>query len=446
MLDALWQLGLPVVESLERAGHPAYLVGGAVRDASMGLAPHDLDITTPATPEQVLSACRQWRCIETGIQHGTVTVLSPSGPVEVTTFRTEGTYSDHRRPDCVTFTPHLEEDLSRRDFTVNAMALGRDGLHDPFGGQADLAARQLRCVGDPLLRFQEDALRVLRALRFSACLDFTIQAETAAAMAQSLPLLDYVARERILSELMRLVCGPAAHRVLLDWPQMVTALIPELGPAIGFQQHTPYHRYDVYSHSIYAMSDTPPDVVLRLAALLHDVGKPDTFTPDRHGVGHFPGHNDAGARLADRALRRLRLDNVRRTAVCDLIAHHGMLMRLDPQETAQALAKLGEERFFQLLALDRADNSAKPQDMAPPPEHWTAIETQARRLLAEDRCLWLHQLAVDGGDLRSLGLQGPEIGRTLQSLLDRVVSGELPNRRETLLAQIHRPPDQNTDL
>lgn len=436
MLDALWQLGLPVIEALERGGHPAYLVGGAVRDARMGQLPHDLDIATSATPDQVLDACRPWRCIQTGIQHGTVTVLSPAGPVEVTTFRTEGAYSDHRRPDAVTFTTRLEEDLSRRDFTVNAMALGRDGLHDPFGGQADLAARVLRCVGDPNQRLQEDALRILRALRFSACLDFSIETDTAGALARHLSLVDHVARERLLAEFLRLVCGTAAARVLLDYSGVVAALIPELAPAIGFQQHTPYHHYDVYTHSIHAMAHTPPDVVLRLAALLHDVGKPASFVPDHLGVGHFPGHNERGAALADQALRRLRLDNARRKAVCDLITHHGALMRLEPKDTAAALSRLGDARFFQLLALDRADNSAKPPEMAPPLAHWDALEQAARRLLAEDCCLWLHQLAVDGRDLQSLGLRGPEIGQALHSLLDRVVSGELPNRREILLAQL----------
>ncbi|MBQ8852078.1 MAG: CCA tRNA nucleotidyltransferase, partial [Oscillibacter sp.] len=357
---------LAVLDLLERAGHHAVLVGGCVRDFLLGLQPHDYDAATSARPEEMLKLFEGWRVVETGVRHGTLTIFSDGLPVEVTTFRMEGDYTDHRHPDGVSFTRRLEKDLQRRDFTVNAMAWNqRDGLTDLFGGQADLEAKVLRCVGAPKRRFEEDALRMLRCLRFSAQLGFAIHSETAAALDELLPLLDAVSRERVMEEFCKLICAPGAVWVLREYPNVVARVLPELIPAMGFDQHTPYHCYDVYTHSIRVLGNTPPNRRMRLAALLHDVGKPHTFAPDEEGVGHFPDHAKVGAKIADQALRRLRLDNASREQIVTLIARHGMRLPAEERVVKRWLSRLGPELFFDLMALDQADNNAKRPEMVP---------------------------------------------------------------------------------
>ena len=293
---------LQVITRLRRAGHRAVLVGGCVRDRLLGLAPHDYDAATSALPGEILSTCSDLRCVEPGIAHGTVTVLCDGLPVEVTTFRRESAYSDHRHPDQVAFTASLEEDLKRRDFTINAMAWDTEGLIDLFGGREDLRRRQVRCVGSPELRFREDALRLLRGLRLAAQLDFSLHPDTAAAIRRTLPQLTHVAWERISAEFVRLLCSPASGRILLEFPDAAAQVIPELAPCVGFAQRNPHHRYDVYTHSVRTLEAVSPTPVLRLAALLHDVGKPSSFTLDAQGVGHFYGHPKISAHLAEHDL------------------------------------------------------------------------------------------------------------------------------------------------
>ena len=298
---------LAAVERLRRAGFDAALVGGCVRDSLLGLPPHDYDAATAARPEEIralFAGCPQY---DAGSRFGTVAVELDGLWVEVTTFRREEGYADHRRPDRVAFSPRLEDDLARRDFTINAMAWGPAGLVDRFGGRADLERRLVRCVGDPDRRFREDALRPLRGLRLAAQLDFALEEETAAAVRRHLPELSHVAWERVREEFLRLICSPGAGRVLLDFPEMAVQVLPELGPAVGFDQRNPHHLYDVYTHSVRALEGVSPSPALRLAALLHDVGKPSTFTLDESGTGHFYGHDRAGLPLADRALERLRV-------------------------------------------------------------------------------------------------------------------------------------------
>ena len=316
------------------------------------------------------------RVVETGVRHGTVTVLSGGLPVEVTTFRREGRYTDHRRPDRVEFTVDLGEDLARRDFTINAMAWEPSGLTDPFGGRADLAAGVIRCVGEPERRFGEDALRLLRALRFAAQLDFRLEEGTAAGVRACAPQLACVSRERVAEELKRLVCGPAAGRVLLDCPEVLTGqVLPELAPAVGFDQRNPHHSYDVYTHCVRALERVPAEPGLRLAALLHDVGKPGCCTVDREGVGHFYGHAAAGAELADACLRRLRLDNALRERVVTLIRRHDLQLEPEPRLVKRWLGRLGPELFFQWTALAKADAGAKFPDRAPGAARWAVSYT-----------------------------------------------------------------------
>ena len=435
-MNELLAMGAPILTILEDAHHPAYLVGGAVRDTLMGIVPHDLDIATSALPEQVIALFPHLRCIETGIRHGTVTILAPEGTMELTTFRREGLYTDHRRPDEVFFTDVLEEDLARRDFTINAMALGTTGLVDCFGGQEDLAHRLIRCVGNPTQRFQEDALRILRGLRFAACLDFELHPDTAAAIHAERHLLSLISQERISSELMRLLCGKAAGRILLEYADVIAVILPELAPAMGFEQHTPYHCYDVYTHSVKAMETLPPQPMLRLTALLHDVAKPVTFRLDRRGIGHFKGHNQRGANMADDIMRRLRIDNAQRICYTRLISMHGALLHATVADVPSILSRLGASDFFLLLHLDLADNTAKAPGRTPPPAHWIALEQCARNLIAQDACLSIAQLAVDGDDALKQGLVGVEIGDALRALLTQVMAGALKNERSVLLSAL----------
>lgn len=430
---------LEILDTLEQAGHQAVLVGGCVRDALLGREPHDYDAAVSAPPEEILAACRsKFKCIPTGLAHGTVTVVHGGLPVEVTAFRKEGAYSDHRHPDRVAYTSRLEEDLARRDFTVNAMAWGRSGLTDPFGGQEDLAAGVIRCVGDPDRRFQEDALRVLRGLRLAAQLDFRLEGETAAAIRRNTPLLAYVAWERIQAEFLRLLCCPGAERILLDFPETVCQIVPELTPAVGFDQKNPHHCYDVYTHSVKALGRVRPEPALRLAALLHDAGKPACFSLDEQGVGHFYGHEGESARLAEQAAARLRLDRRTQERVVTLVARHGLQIEATPKVVRRWLQRLGPGLFFDLLELERADGMACAPRPAPEPDRCAQAEAMAREILDQKPCLTLKELAVNGRDALAAGLSGPAVGRALNRLLDQVAAGDLPNDRAVLLPLLNQ--------
>ncbi|MGE4276619.1 MAG: CCA tRNA nucleotidyltransferase [Lawsonibacter sp.] len=428
---------LAVIDCLERAGHRAVLVGGCVRDRLLRIEPHDYDAATSALPEEIEVACAGLRCVKTGVKHGTITVLSGGLPVEVTTFRREGTYSDHRHPDRVEFTTDLAQDLSRRDFTINAMAWGRDGLVDLFGGREDLKRRLVRCVGLPSRRFEEDALRLLRGLRLCAQLGFSTHPDTAAAIRRYAGQLSHVSWERISAEWIRLLCSPGAGRVLLEFPEVVAQILPELAPSISFDQRNPHHCYDVYTHSVKALEGVPPKAGLRLAALLHDVGKPQSFSVDDRGVGHFYGHAKVSAALADQALRRLRLDNATREKAVALVARHHLPVEPTQRWAGRWLARLGEEQFFDLLALKRGDVHA----CAPQEEETDVLdraEKEARELLGRRPCLTLRDLAVNGRDAMEAGLSGQAVGRALRELLEQAAEGCVPNEREALLARLRQ--------
>ena len=429
---------LDVLNRLTAAGHRAVLVGGCVRDSLLGIPPHDYDAATSALPDEIRAACAGLTCLDIGLKHGTITVLSGGIPVETTTFRKETTYSDHRHPDAVEFTNDLTEDLARRDFTVNAIAWESSGIADPFGGQADLKRRLIRCVGDPDRRFEEDALRILRGLRLAAQLEFTIHPDTAAAIRSHAPDLAHVAWERIWAEFSRLLCSPGAQEVLLSFPEVVCQIIPELAPCVGFDQKNFHHRYDVYTHSVMALANTPPLLPVRLAALLHDAGKPETFSLDERGVGHFYGHSKHSARLADTALRRLRLPNDLREQVLTLIERHDLPVEAERKWVGRWLARLGEDTFSLLLHLKRGDRAACADPAPPSPDPFEVAESLALELLEEHACLSLKDLAVDGRDCLFAGLRGKEIGQTLQRLLDAVSEGVIPNERGILLDRIKK--------
>ena len=422
-----------VLERLGRAGFAAYAVGGCVRDTLLGRTPCDWDVTTAARPEQVLALFEGY-AVPTGLQHGTVTVRAEGMSLEVTTFRADGAYTDHRRPDTVTFSDALEDDLCRRDLTVNAMAMDVDGrVTDLYGGREDLAAGILRCVGGPERRFEEDALRILRTLRFAAVLGFAIEPATAAALREKAPLLSYIAPERVLSEMDRLLCGAFVLPVLLDYPDVLGVFLPEILPCVGFDQHNRHHIYDVWGHTAHAVAAAPAERVLRWAMLLHDVGKPACFTMDEGGVGHFYGHPAISAELAETVCRRLRMDNRTAEQVVTLVRWHDRDIPRTEKAIARAVSQLGEETFRQLLEVKRADNAAQSPDDRPRLVDIQRAEDILDALLARRQCFSLRELAVDGRDMMALGLRGRDIGAALQFLLDAVLDGAA-NDREALLA------------
>ena len=423
-----------ILETLETAGHRAWCVGGCVRDALLGRAPEDWDVTTAARPEETMALFGD-RAVPTGLRHGTVTVRTAAGGVEVTTLRRDGAYRDHRRPESVTFTDSLEEDLRRRDFTVNALAVDLRGtLQDPLGGRADLAAGVLRCVGDPDRRFDEDALRILRGARFAAQLGFAIHPDTAAAIHRNRALLGDIAPERIWTELKKLVTGAHAAEVLRAYPDVIGVFWPEVLPMVGFDQRNRHHCHNVWEHTLHALAAVPPEVELRLAMLLHDIGKPNCFTVDEKGQGHFYGHPAESARLAGEMLRRLRADNATTETVVRLVTWHDKNIPRTRSGVARALGKLGERDLRRLLDVKRADNLAQAPEYRAVQGEIDKAEAILDQLLAEGACVSLRQLAVNGRDLLALGLSGPAVGRILRTLLDAVLDETLPNQRAALLA------------
>ena len=432
-----------VLTALEAAGHAAWCVGGCVRDSLLGRCPQDWDVTTAARPEQVLSVFGD-RAVPTGLAHGTVTVKMAGGPVEVTTFRRDGTYRDHRRPQSVTFTDSLEEDLRRRDFTVIAMAVNLRGtLADPLGGRGDLAAGVLRCVGEPDRRFREDALRILRGVRFAAALGFTLEPETDRSLRANRALLGEIAPERIWAELCGLLTASRAASALRAYPEVVGVFWPEVLDMVGFPQRNRHHCYDVWEHTLHALAEVPPELVLRLTMLLHDIGKPGCCTIDADGCGHFRGHPARSAALADVMLRRLRADNATRETVVRLAAWHDRNIPRTRPGVASALRQLGERDLRRLLAVKRADNLAQDPAYRAMQAEIDRAEAILDRLLAEGACVTLDQLAVRGGDLLDLGLSGPAVGQALEALLDAVIEERLPNDRAVLLEYARRQAAEN---
>ena len=422
-----------VLERLENAGFAAFAVGGCVRDTLLGRVPGDWDVTTAARPEQVL-ALFDGCAIPTGLKHGTVTVRAEGMGIEVTTFRADGTYTDHRRPDAVTFSRRLEDDLSRRDLTVNAMAMDRRGqITDLFGGREDMKAGVLRCVGDPERRFREDALRILRTLRFAAVLGFAIEPRTAAALHETAPLLKYIAPERILSEMDRALCGGHILPVLLDYPDVLAVFLPEIAPCVGFDQCNRHHIYDVWGHSAHAAAAIAPEPVLRWAALLHDVGKPPCFSLGPDGVGHFYGHAAKSTELAESILTRLRFDTAGRTRIMQLIRYHDLPIAPEAKPIRRLINKLGVETVRQLFELHIADTCGQSAICAGRVETYRQAERVLDELLAADACFSLKDLAVNGDDLLTLGLRGRAVGAALQACLDAVMDETLPNDRAALL-------------
>ena len=424
---------LEILRRLNERGYEAYAVGGCVRDQLLGRTPDDWDLTTSARPEQVMELFAP-HCIPTGLQHGTVTVRQDHRSFEVTTFRTDGIYSDHRHPDEVHFSDRLEEDLKRRDFTVGAMAMDAQGrIVDLFGGREDLKNGVIRCVGEADRRFDEDALRIMRALRFMSVLGFSIAPDTADAIRRGREKLRHIAVERICVEMTKLLCGADAARVLLEFPEVIGVFLPEMLPAVGFEQRNRHHCYDVWEHTVRAVEAVPTEPVLRWAMLFHDLGKPHCFTLDEDGVGHFYGHGKISRTLAAEAMSRLKFDNDSRSRIELLVDWHDRMIPCTRKGLRRALNKLGADGVAQLIAVKRADNLAQAPAYRERQRELDRAEEIITELLAEDACFSLKQLAVDGRDMMALGLSGPAIGQMLQRLLEQVLEEKLPNDREILL-------------
>ena len=425
---------LELINTLEEAGFETWVVGGCVRDHLMGNVPHDYDCCTAADPEAMQALFADRQLVLAGLKHGTVGVVTEAGVVEITTFRTEGGYLDSRHPDWVKFVRDVKEDLARRDFTVNAMAYSpRRGLCDPFGGQADLKNGLLRAVGDPVLRFREDALRILRGLRFAARFGFQIEEATRTAMHTEIAGLDTLARERVLTELEGFLLAATA-RDILDGAELLCRIIPELAPQLGFDQKNPHHEHDIFTHTAMVVERAPKEPVLRMAALLHDLGKPATFSLDEKGVGHFYGHAGLGAKMAEDILRRLKCSNALRDEVTWLIAHHMDRFPCEEKSARRCLSKHGLPRMERLTRLQMADFGGKVDDGDL--DEWLGL---LREVDAREGALTLKTLAVKGKDLIGLGIApGKQVGELLNRLLSMVLAGELPNQREALLEYLRK--------
>ena len=427
------------IHALEAAGFEAYAVGGCVRDSLLGLTPADYDLCTNAKPEETVQVFSAHQLLHHGQKHGTVGVVLDGQVFEITTFRTEGGYDDARHPDWVKFVGSVEEDLARRDFTANAMAYNpKTGYMDPFGGQADLANKILRTVGDPEARFTEDALRILRGARFSARFRLTPEPSTLEAMVRFAPLLDKIARERVFEELCKLLLSATAEDLLMFVP-LLTQVIPELEPSVGFEQRSPHHRYDVFTHTAHVVEAVPKVLSLRWAALLHDIGKPAAFSLDETGRGHFKGHAKFSQELADRILLRLKAPSALRQQVTELIGLHMTPLEADRKLLRRRLGKLGEERLKQLLLLQEADMGSKGTGKPENIEQFAVLRQMIADILKEDACLSIKDLAINGWDLQRIDIPaGPAIGKCLHWLLGQVQDEVLPNEREVLLRTVKK--------
>ncbi len=426
------------LERLNDAGFEAYCVGGCVRDYIMGVVPHDFDITTSASPDQTSECFKDCRVIETGIKHGTVTVIVENEMLEITTFRTDGTYSDGRHPDSVTFTKSLEEDLARRDFTMNAIAYNpATGIVDPFGGREDIEKRTVRCVGEPERRFSEDALRILRALRFSSVLGFEIEKETKDAIYEKAPTLEKISNERIYAELTKLLCGQDAERILTDFRDVFALIIPPLGACFDFEHKSKYHKYDVYTHIVKTVAYCERTPVLRLAALFHDIEKPASFTVDENGVGHCYGHQERSAETAKKILRSLHADNKTIQTVENLIIWHDTHVSPDLMCIKKLISRTSFEFARLLFKLKRADILAHADDYTMT-DRIDGAEKTTDLLEKENACLFVKDLKISGKDLTDMGMSGKKVGKTLEKLLNMVIEEKIPNDREILLEQANK--------
>ena len=428
-----------IIDKLISDGHQAYVVGGCVRDSLIGIQPKDWDICTSAPPSTIKKCLNDYRTIDTGIKHGTVTVICDDGQYEITTFRIDGNYLDNRRPSIVKFIDDINMDLSRRDFTINAMAYNEyNGLIDPFNGAEHIYDKRISCVGNPNDRFQEDGLRILRALRFSSVYGFDIDYYTALAIHKNVRLLDRISAERIRAELCKILSGKNVLKILLDYPDVITAIIPELRRSIGFNQNNRYHKYDVYEHTAHAVSNyTGNDTCVNVALLLHDTGKHGCYSEDENG-GHFYKHGLISAKIAEGVVKRLKFDKQSQKDIIELVMFHDSVMEPSIKTARKWLNKVGEQQLCRLLDIRLADILAQ--------SGYQLDERIVRRnkmmefvntAIKENQCFSLKDLVINGHDVISLGLnEGEDIGEALNCALNAVIDGSVKNEKGKLIELI----------
>ena len=429
-----------IIDTITQAGYEAYAVGGCIRDSLLGREPEDFDITTSASPFVIKELFS--RTVDTGIKHGTVTVLLQKESYEVTTYRIDGEYEDHRHPKEVIFTANLLEDLKRRDFTINAMAYNEEtGLVDPFGGEEDLAGRMIRCVGNPVERFTEDALRMMRAVRFSAQLGYTIEENTRKAIEQLAPSLHAISAERIQTELVKLAVSSHPSFLRIAYETGITAVImPEFDRCMQTEQNNPHHCYSVGEHTLHAMENIRADKILRLTMLFHDMGKPQTMTVDEQGIYHFHGHPEISSNIAKDIMRRLKFDNKTIYYVTNLVRYHDVKVELRRKAVRHAIHKIGEDIFPYLFEVKRADFLAQSMyQRAEKEQELQQLQEIYEEIKKNKECVSLKDLAVTGKDLIHAGVkEGPEVGSELKKLLALVIEEPERNTKEYLLAVVKK--------
>lgn len=428
-----------VINALADAGFSAYVVGGCVRDYFLGNQTSDTDITTSAKPCEVekILADKNIKVVETGLKHGTVTAVIDKTPLEITTFRADGEYSDSRHPQSVEFVTDIEQDLKRRDFTVNAMAYNYErGLVDLFGGREDIENRIIRTVGEPDARFKEDALRIMRALRFSSVLGFEIEEKTKKSIFDNMYLLENISAERIFSELSKLLCGKNVLNVLDEFRQVIGVIIPQLIPSFNCAQNTPWHTYTVYEHIIHSVDFAPCDPVIRLTMLLHDIGKPSVKRTDENGRDHFKTHADAGEKIAAEVLSKLKVSNNIYNKVTTLIKYHQSVENVNDVKIKHWFNKIGEEYTLSLFDVRIADLKAHnlgKKEVLFEIERLMSLEEEAKMIIKRREPYKISELAVNGHDLISLGFSGREIGDKLSEILTLVMDERLKNTKKDIL-------------
>ncbi len=431
-----------LINILSDNGCKAYAVGGCVRDYLLGKPEKDIDITTSAKPETVEEILKQnnIKVIETGLQHGTVTAVLNGENYEITTFRKDGEYKDNRRPESVSFVDDVKEDLSRRDFTINAMAYNhKEGIVDLFGGKKDIDNQVIRAVGNADLRFKEDALRIMRALRFSATLCFDIEESTKKAIFDNMYLLDNIAKERIFTELKKLLAGDNALQVLDAYKEVIGVVIPELKPAFDCVQNNPWHIYNVYDHIIHAVDAAPKDEIIRLTMLLHDIGKPSVKTTDEKGIDHFKFHAPVGADIAKKVLKRFKVSNEVYDKVTTLIRYHQGVENVDDIRVKRWLAKIGADYTKALFKVRISDLYAhNPGKIGYELKKLNELLIELDEIVAAGEAFKISDLAVNGNDLIALGYKGKEIGEKLNEILMLVVDDRLNNTKKDIVDYLNR--------
>lgn len=427
-----------IIEKLESAGFEAYAVGGCVRDSLLGRTPNDWDITTSAKPLETKALFK--RTFDTGIKHGTISVLLDKEIYEVTTYRIDGEYEDSRHPKEVSFTSVLSEDLLRRDFTINAMAYNpRRGLVDLYGGVEDLQNKIIRCVGNPYDRFSEDALRIMRAVRFASQLDYSIEENTRTAIKELAPTLKKISAERIQAELVKMMTGEHPEYIETAYELGITKeFIPEFDRAMECAQNNPNHAYSVGVHTVKVLQGLPADKVLRLAGLFHDLGKVVTKTTDHNGIDHFKNHPAASAEIAREVLNRLKFDRDTETKVCNIVAYHDWAREAKPENIRRFINRIGEDAFPMIFTFNRADYRGQGNyNLESKLEHVDKLEEAYRNVVANKECVSLKSLAVTGKDILAAGIPaGPEVGKIMNSLLEEVLDDPSKNNREYLISRI----------